>query len=335
MEGEKALSAESKIVPGLGVKFIPVVSGRLQRRFTRHTISSIFRIPFSFLQSFGLLLKIKPDAILSFGGYVSVPIVISGWFLRIPVLTHEQTVVFGLSSRINSFFAKKIAVSFPQSLAFFPKNKAILTGNPIRKEIFEVNKSLIIQSSNLPIIYVTGGNQGAHAINMAVMEILPKLLEKYIVVHQCGDRDYEFLNQQSAALRLHSGQVNDQQLMKNYFLTPYIGPGDIGWVLNKADLIISRSGANTVCELAALGKPSILIPIPWTYQDEQTKNAQMLKSAGIAEILPQDELSSQTLLSKINEMFKNLKDYQKHKEDAKKLVNLDASEKIAEEINNL
>jgi len=317
MEGGKTISVESIIIPERGVNFIPFSPGRLQRRFTRHTVPSLLRVPLGFFQAFWLVRKIKPEVILSFGGYVSVPVVMAGWLLRVPILTHEQTVVFGLASKINTFFAKKVAVSFPQSLAHFSKSKGVLTGNPIRKEVFKVQEPAFKIESSLPLIYVTGGNQGSHVINISLLEILPKLLEKYMIIHQSGDRDYESLNQQSR---------------KNYFLVPFIDSQDIGWVLNKASLVVSRAGANTVCELAALGKPSLFIPIPWAYMDEQTKNAQMLVETGTAEILSQEKLSGNSLFEAINSMIGKLDTYQSHSEEAKKLVVYDASKKLVEEL---
>lgn len=326
-EGEKVSSVESKIIPSLGVKFIPITTGRLQRRFSRYTIPSLLKIPIGFFQSFCYLLKIRPKAICSFGGYISVPVVFAGWILRIPILTHEQTTVFGLASKINSIFATKIAVSFPESLKYFPKNKVVLTGNPIRGEIFKVERAKWEVESGKPITYVTGGNQGAKIINRAVLEILPKLLEKYTVIHQCGDLDYKDLKFEIENLKLEQRE--------NYILIPYVGPEDIGWVLNNADLIISRAGANIVSELAALGKPALFIPIPWSYADEQTKNAQMLVEAGTGEILPQDELSGETLLTKIETMMTNLEKYKKNASRAKALVRLDATQKIIQGINEL
>ncbi|MFZ5366434.1 MAG: UDP-N-acetylglucosamine--N-acetylmuramyl-(pentapeptide) pyrophosphoryl-undecaprenol N-acetylglucosamine transferase [Patescibacteria group bacterium] len=322
MEGKRVPSAESKIIPLLGIKFIPIAAGRLQRKFTRFTIPSLLRVPLGFFQSLYWLLKIRPLVICSFGGYVSVPVVLAGWLLRIPILTHEQTTVFGLASKINSFFASKIAVSFPESLKFFPKEKVILTGNPIRQEIFKIRKPshFPLRPSPFPLIYITGGNQGAKVINRAVLEILPKLLGKYTIIHQCGELDYENLK---------------LDLRENYILTKYVGLEDIGWVLNKADLIVSRAGANIVCEIAALGKPALFIPIPWSYQDEQTKNAQMLVKAGIAEILPQKELTGPSLLNKISEMMANLEKYQRNAPEAKKLIKPDSSLKIVKELNDL
>jgi UDP-N-acetylglucosamine--N-acetylmuramyl-(pentapeptide) pyrophosphoryl-undecaprenol N-acetylglucosamine transferase len=330
LEGEKVLSVESTLIPQLEVNFIPIIAGRLQRQFTRYTIFSLIKVPVGFFQTLFYLLKIKPDIICSFGGYVSVPAVISGWLLRIPILTHEQTIVFGLSSKINSFFANKIAISFPESLKFFPPQKVLVTGNPIREEALYVKKMpnfSIGKSSNYPIIYITGGNQGSRTINDAVFQILPELLKKYYIIHQSGDLDYEHLKSKTSLI--------DPKLLKNYFLTPYVGPENIGWILKNADLIISRAGANTVSEIAALGKPVIFIPIPWTYQDEQTKNALMLHKIGLAEIILQKDLSGASLGNMIEKMMIDLNQYKRHSNQAKKLVKLDAALKIALALNDL
>jgi UDP-N-acetylglucosamine--N-acetylmuramyl-(pentapeptide) pyrophosphoryl-undecaprenol N-acetylglucosamine transferase len=324
-EGKKILSAEFRIIPSLGVKFISITTGRLQRKFTRYTIFSLLKIPFGFIQSFYYLFKIKPDVICSFGGYVSVPIVIAGFILRIPILTHEQTVVFGLSSKINSFFASKIAVSFPESLKYFPKDKVVLTGNPIREEVFKIKKpSFLSPSFSKPFIYVTGGNQGSQTINRAILEILKRLLKQCSVIHQCGNLDYEFVRKSTLNL--------DRRLRSRYFLIPFVGPEDIGWILNNADLVVSRAGANIICELAALGKPALLIPIPWTYQDEQTKNALFLSKTGLAEILPEKELTGDSLFLKITEMLGSLSKYRKKGAIAKKLIKKDAAQRIVKEL---
>lgn len=325
-EGEKTSSAESKIIPAMGIKFIPVSTGRLQRQFSRHTIPSLLRVPLGLVQSFYWLWQIKPNVVCSFGGYVSVPVVISAWFLRIPILTHEQTITFGLSSKINSWFVNKIAVSFPDSLNHFSKNKVVLTGNPIRDEIFETRDSILDTrySNKLPTIYITGGNQGSKIINNAVVGCLPELLKQYTVIHQCGQIDYEKLK-----------NLKTEKLKNNYYLFNYIEPNQIGGIMNQADLIVSRAGANTVCEVAALGKPTLFIPIPWTYQDEQTKNALMLKNIGIADILYQKDLTASSLLEKINKMMENIDQYRQNDSQAKKLIKLNAAEILVDNLNEI
>lgn len=329
LEGEKIISVESKIIPQTGSRFIPIIAGRLQRRFTRYTIPSLLKIPLSLLQSLMLLAQIKPDVVCSFGGYVSVPVVITAWFLRIPVLTHEQTVISGLASKIDAFFASKVALSFSQSSGHFPKGKVIVTGNPLRSEFFQVKKPtwFRLEESASPIIYITGGNQGAQVINNAVKEALRSLLQKYILIHQTGDKDYEIFKEVQSRL--------GEREQRCYFVLPYIKASEVGWVFKKASLVVSRAGANTLSELAVLGKPALFIPIPWSYQDEQTKNAQLLLAAGTAEILAQKELSGESLLQKVDLMMSRLDDYQKGASKAKALVPLNGAENLVNEIERL
>ena len=337
LEGETTVSAEQKIIAQMGIPFIPLTTGRLQRKFTRYTIPSLLKIPIGFFQALWWTKKFKPDIILSFGGYVALPVVVAGWFLRVPIVTHEQTVVSGLANKIIGMLAKKICVSWPGSVKNFPASKVILTGNPVRREIFEIKKTPLLPVSHAlyPMIYVTGGSLGSHWINEAVLQCLPQLLEKYVVVHQCGEsekyRDWEKLKAQSASWRTKL----KRELKERYFLTKYVEPEDIGWVLNRADLVVSRAGANILAELAALGKPALFIPIPWASGDEQTKNAQMLADVGIAEILPQRELDGKRLFAEISKMIKNLKKYQKNAELAKRLIDLEAAAKIVKVVKEI
>lgn len=333
MEADKTPSVESNIIPTLDIPFFPLVVGRLQRHFTRYGLPSLLKIPIGFFQAFFLLLKVRPSLILSFGGYVSVPTVLAGWLLRIPILTHEQTTVFGLASKINSFFADRIAVSFTSSLDHFLKKKVVFTGNPLRKEIFSPLRPLdpeierIVKKEKTPLIYVTGGNQGAHVINMAVAQVLEKLIKKFAIIHQSGEGDYDDLLE----VRKH---LSPKQ-KKHYLVIKYIGSDEIGWVFQNSSLVVSRAGANTVTELAALGKPSILIPIPWSYKNEQMENARMLERCGFAKIIPQKKLSGETLKEAIEQVFHDLETYKKKGKTGKSLIVQDADKKLVAEIKKI
>lgn len=328
MEGDKTPSIESTLVPQLGVRFLTINPGRLQRSFTLRTIPALLRTPWGILQSLLLLLRESPQVVASFGGYVALPVVIAAWMLRIPVVTHEQTVVVGLANKIISFFATRIAVSFESSLKYFPRRKVVLTGNPVRQEIFEVRSKRFAFTTRRPVIYVTAGNQGSHIINTTVAQILPRLLENYVVVHQVGAAgitdDFEALSKTSSSWPEH--------LRRYYYMERYIGPEDIGALLGSADLVIGRSGANTVADLAARRVPAIFIPLPFAAHDEQTKNARLLVDAGSAVILPQAELTPDRLLAVTEMMIENIKKYKKAATAAKKLVRLDAAAKLAGEV---
>jgi len=328
-EGVKTPSIESELIPRMRIPFYTLAAGRIQRRFTRWTIPAILRIPIGFFQAILYLRKLRPDVVLSFGGYVSAPVVFAGWLLRIPVITHEQTTVKGLATKFNSLFAKKIAVSWKVNLDDFPSQKVVFTGNPIRKDIFKFSEKFWRElnfEKKLPLVFITGGNQGSHTINVAVGEIIPRLVKRANVFLQCGHLnafgDFEKLRETRNKL--------PEKLKSRCRVKKYLSGEEMGTLLYKADLVVSRAGANTITELAALGKPCILIPLPWLYQNEQEKNARMLEKVGIAEVLLQKDLSSESLFQLIKKILKNLSTYQKNAAKAKKLVCLKAAEKIAD-----
>lgn len=326
MEGKRVLSPEFRLLPAQKITLVNIPAGRLQRRFTLWTIPSLLRIPLGLVISFYHLVKIRPDVICSFGGYVSVPVVIAAKVLGIPGLTHEQTAAVGLANRINGLFVDRIAITFPQSRQFFPKEKTVLTGNPIRPEIFSSSKPLCRFPHPKPQIYLTGGSQGATALNQTVWKILPQLTARYNLIHQCGGHDYPRLKK--------SYQTLPKKIKDSYFLIDYLGPESIGWALN-SDIIIGRSGANTVLEIAALGQPAILIPLPKTAHDEQRKNAKFLTSAGAGKIIEQKNLSGPILLTTIEEILANQKKYRLRAQKLKSKINLDAAGKIVKQIQQL
>jgi len=330
-EGDKTPSLESMVIQEKGLWFIPINFGRLQHKFTRFTITAFLRIPWGFILSFYHLARIKPDVILSFGSYVGVPVVIAGWLLRILIVIHEQTTVVGLGNKINSFFARKICVSWPQNLDHSTKSKTILTGNPIRHDIFKTNKAILSTlkfEKGKPLILVTGGNQGSHRINVAIEGALEKLLAKYNLFHQTGHLatfgDFERLEEKRDKL--------PAKLKDNYHLKKYVTGEEWGTLLSKADLVISRAGINTITELLALGKPQLLIPIPWLPGDEQTKNAQIVQKIGLTEILHQDDLTPNNLFEKIETMMAKIQKYRQAGDKNKSLIIKNATQKIVDEL---
>lgn len=322
-EGDKAKSAESSVIPSLGIPFFPIEAGRLQRQFTIYTIPALLKVPVGFLQAFAILIKAAPDVVISFGGYVALPVVIAAWLQRIPVLTHEQTTEFGLANKIIAYFATKVAVSWESTQSKFPKKKVILTGNPIRKEVLEIKR----QKASQQVLYITGGNQGAHAINEACEEILSNLAGQFEVYHQTGGsevyHDFERISEKLKTLK--------ESEQNNYHLAKWYSTKEVSEILAKTSLVVSRSGANIVSELAYLGIPAIFIPIPWSGNDEQRKNAQILANLGAAVIILQNELTGKRLLSTIEIVMKDLNTFQKNATLAKKLIKTDAAKKIAQE----
>src|SRR3989344_6303851 len=332
-EGDKTLSVESQVLPKLGVKFISITTGRLRRILEFRSFISFLKIPVGFFQAFYFLMKEQPKVVLSFGGYVAVPVVISAWLLNIPVIIHEQTLVSGLANKVTSFFATKIAITFEKNYGF-NKKKVVLTGNPIRKELLEDSKKLstyalqIIKLKNkdkLPLIYITGGNQGSLVINKAVFKILDYLTGKAIIVHQTGDSKYHEFDKQ---IELKNSLKNKER----YLVQKWFDAKDVAAIFRKADLVISRAGANTLLELAYFGIPTIVIPLPYLYKDEQNVNAKFFEEKGLVQILPQPHLNEQTLMNKINFMLKDLEEFKEDASHAKEVVVLNADEKLTQEV---
>lgn len=309
MEGDNALSLEYQTVPGLGIKFEEINPGRLQRYFTRHTIPSLMRLPRGYKEAFHVIKRIKPDIVLGFGGYVQLPIIIGASLLRIPVVIHEQTFEAGLSNKLSSKFAKFICVSHKSSLKFFPKNKTIITGNPVRADILQSEGKIKQPSGSDPLIYITGGSLGSHFINELVLEQFEVLLDKCRIIHQSGDakkfNDFEKLSKKKEEL----GKLGEK-----YLVFKFLDPSEVGFIMKNADLVVSRGGANTITELYILGKPSLVIPLPFGDSKEQIKNAKFLKESGLAEVLDQKNLDASSFLDRINDMIKNINKYKRKEE---------------------
>ncbi len=323
MAKDTNLSAEFSDITDLGIPFYDINAGKFYHVYNPLLLLKIFA---GFVNAFILLLKLKPDGVLSFGGYIAVPVCLSACFLGIPTVTHEQTVVYGYANKLISHFVKKIFVSSQKSLNFFPKEKAILTGIPIRKEILTPSSNEIIFEDKLPVLYITGGKQGSHFINDFVKEVLPKLLVFTNVIHQCGSssvfNDFDVLYKEKESL--------PTDLKKRYLVYDYINLRLIGEVYNKADLVISRSGAHTVHELLALQKPAILIPISWVSHNEQVENAKLLENAGLATVVGENEISGEVLLQKIRNVLENISGF-KVKDGVNFGLNKDSAKFIANE----
>ncbi|KKU09665.1 MAG: hypothetical protein UX13_C0034G0012 [Candidatus Woesebacteria bacterium GW2011_GWB1_45_5] len=296
IEGKNIATLESEVMPRLGVEFLPLSSGRLQRKFTRWTIPALFRTPFGIFQSFYYLLKHSPKAVLSFGGYTSFPVVFTAWLLRIPVVLHEQTAAAGRANIASAKFASKITLAREESLQYFPLTKSVVTGNPVMRDIAKTGiKKEISRPSSL---FVTGGSRGSQSINEVLEKCLTDLLSKHKVCHQTGDLDFARFS--------HIKSKLPPKLSANYQIFPRIDPLKISETYKSADVVISRAGANTVSEIISLKRPAILVPLPISYLDEQTKNAEFARSFGLAVIIPQKDLTAKRLVDEIDNVFLRL-----------------------------
>ncbi len=325
-EGDSALSLEYQTAKRLGFAFEPLTTGRLQRKFTRHTLKSLVKMPVGFAQATKIITKYKPDVVLSFGGYVSVPVVLAASAFRLPIVIHEQTLHAGLANKIAARFATKICISWKESEQFFSKKKTVLTGNPLRKTFLDpLPNTLTIKGE---VLYITGGSGGAHGINLLIEGCLEKLLAKYTVIHQTGDakefNDFQRLAEKKKSL--------PEEVQKKYDLHKFIEPEKVMQILRRADLIISRSGINTVTELLYLGKLSLLIPLPYGQHNEQLTNAQFVKKIGLAEVVNQLTVTPDALAQKISEMLSQRDEYTKHQAEGKALIHTDAAERIVKEV---
>lgn len=292
-------SIESKIIPPLGVDYFSIPCGKFDRRYLPNTLAGIPKTISGIFQTFFLIKKNKPDIVVSFGGYVSVPIIINAKIRHLPSITHEQTLTNSLTTKINSYFVNKIALSFdnPQQINQLPPEKIKITGNLLRYQLFEkqakIPKNINFKNSKLPLIYITAGNQGSHFINTVIQQLLPSL-KKINIIHQTGKNDIN----QFESLSL---------IYPNYLAADYFDTDNLPWILQNTDIIISRSGANTSQEIAALNKKSILIPLPQSQQDEQILNANWVKKnlPKSTIIIPQTQLSPSSLLKNINKLIKS------------------------------
>lgn len=286
-EGKTTETLEYKNLSKYEVIFHNLESGKIQTKFTKHTLSALLKIPFGFLSGYKLMREINPDLTLSFGSAAGAISAFWSNFMGIPVFIHEQTATAGRANIISSYFCKKILVSRESSFPFFNKSKTQLVGNPTNNLIFE-NAKKFERNKIVKSILITGGSRGSTWINDAIKPILPRLLERYYVIHQTGDANLHEFDHIKSDKYLKFGQTD---------------PSNMAEIKTKADIIISRAGANTVSDLIVLKKPTILIPIPWTYNDEQQKNAEYMQDLGLARILSQKDLTPQKLLSEIESMI--------------------------------
>jgi UDP-N-acetylglucosamine--N-acetylmuramyl-(pentapeptide) pyrophosphoryl-undecaprenol N-acetylglucosamine transferase len=289
-----------------GINYKSISTGKLRRYFSLKNISDIIRILKGLLECRSIIKKFKPDILVSTGGFVSVPPVISAKKCRVPVIIHEQTIDAGLANKIAARFADRIALTFAESSVYFPKGKIVITGIPLREEIFEGDAKRAFEKFHFdpekPVIYFTGGGLGCHILNETAMQIIPDLLKRVNIIFQTGksekNNDFEKLNELKSGL--------DSSIQKNIRIYDFINE-DLPDILSITDIAVSRSGAGTVNEFMALNIPTIFIPLAIATNDEQFKNAEVMRKAGGALIIRENELTPMSLLNAIESMLANNK----------------------------
>lgn len=280
---------EKNLIESQGIPYYGISSGKLRRYFDPKNFSDPFKVVNGYFQAIRLLKKIKPDVVFSKGGFVSVPVVLAAKHCHIPAIIHESDITPGLANKLAIPGATKVCCNFPETLKYLPQEKAVLTGSPIRQELLtgDATKALSIchfDDSGKPVILIIGGSTGSKAINTAVRDLLPELLTRYRIIHLCGKGNLE------ESLKDTKGYVQFEYVNK-----------ELADLFALADLVISRAGANAICELLALRKPNILIPLSAAAsRGDQILNANSFRTSGYSYVLEEEDVTNTTLLEAID-----------------------------------
>lgn len=282
---------ERKLIEDYRIPYYGISTGKLRRYFDLKNFSDPFRVIKGFMEAKQVLKTLKPDIVFSKGGFVSVPVVRAASSLKIPCIIHESDMTPGLANSLCIPVAQKVCCNFPETLQKLPEEKAVLTGSPIRAELTKGNKekglSMCGFHSGKPVIMVIGGSLGAAGINTLVREALPKLLDDFQIVHICGKEKID-------NLLLSTDGYKQFEYVKE----------DLKDLFAMADIVISRAGANAICELLALRKPSLLIPLPArASRGDQILNAKSFEAQGFAMVADEDYLTAVTLTEKVHELY--------------------------------
>lgn len=321
----KQLSHEAAEVEQRAVPFVAYQAPRLNSTSIWQQLTLPIRMIGAIARGVVILLRHRPDVFLSFGGYLALPLTVSCNVLRIPVVTHEQTRAVGVANQIIGRLAKKIALTDKSSAKFFPQAKVVVTGNPLRTQLFkpQPKPNWVTSTTTKPILYITGGNQGSEILNTVTQQSLRSLAAQWLVIHQCGSptqrRNYR--QELEQARKQLPGTQQSQYVIKEW-----ISEAELGWIYQHAQVVISRAGANTVSELIAHRLPAVLVPLPFSHHDEQLLNAAHMKELGGAEIILQKDLTSTQLLKTLQVVKKYQKTMRQQLAQVK--PNLSASAKI-------
>lgn len=329
---------EERVAEAEGIAFEAVATGKIRRARNPLMLASpanlrdMGRVPLGVAQAQQIVSRWKPDVVLATGGYVAVPVGVAARMCRRPLVVHEQTVSLGLANKALARAATRFAVSAEPTIALLPgpaRAGAVVTGNPVRPEILDGAPDRAVDALGLdgfdralPTIYVTGGAQGARQINDLIVGNLAWLLARANIVHQCGPANLEVLRAETTGL--------PGELAGRYHLTDFVGP--VGDVLALADVVISRSGAGTIAELTALGKPSVLVPLASAAGHEQERNAAHLSAAGAATTLPGGVTEAADLRAAITPLLDSPPNRAAMADAARKLGRPDAAERLVDVI---
>jgi UDP-N-acetylglucosamine--N-acetylmuramyl-(pentapeptide) pyrophosphoryl-undecaprenol N-acetylglucosamine transferase len=296
-KGDKSLSAEFKEITKNNIKFLELKTGKVYKQSNPLEYLKVF---LGFIQSFSYLIKFKPSLIFSSGGFIAVPMVVTGWILGVPSITHEQTVTAGWANKALSPFVKKILLTHQSSKKNFPKKKTVVVGLPLKKKLLEKTSKTQFKPK---LLYITCGKQGSHVINSSLFPLIPELVKRYTVIHQTGSNTKTQDISKARRIKNSLGKYSDR-----YIHAPYFFADQAARYLKSAFLVISRAGAHTAYELSLLGKRVIFIPISWVSHNEQLLNAKLAAKSTTSSILQEEDLSSKSLMLAIKKLsLKKLK----------------------------
>ena len=288
---------EKELIEQFGIPYHGISSGKLRRYFSVQNFTDPFRVLKGFGEAKRLIRLLKPDVIFSKGGFVSVPVVMAGKKCKVPVIIHESDMTPGLANKLSFPSATKVCCNFPETVELLPADKAVLTGSPIRQELLEGDAQKARDFTGLtedkPVILVIGGSLGAVAVNNAVRTCLPELLKDFQVIHLCGRGKLDpTLNNLNGYVQYE--YIKDE--LKDLFAL--------------TDIVISRAGANAICELLALHKPNLLIPLSANAsRGDQVLNARSFERQGFSMVLEEEEITDEKFLSCIRQLYENRQSY--------------------------
>ncbi len=311
------------------IRFVPTAAGKMRRYFSILNFFDYFKTAWGIVRSVLRIFFLYPDVVFGKGGYGSVPTLLAARLFRIPVVIHESDSEPGRANRWAGTFAQKVAVSYPEAAKYFPAGKVAFTGNPVRKAALVPTRDGALEffklTPELPVIFVTGGSQGAQALNDGILAALPQLIEKYQIIHQTGVANLEDVQGRARVA------MGDSIHTDRYKPVGYLGDLEMRMAAGAANLVISRGGS-TIFEIASWGVPSIIVPLPSAAQDHQSKNAFAYARAGACAVIEQQNLTPGLLLSEINRILGSEQIRHSMGNAARAFARADAAKTIAEEL---
>jgi UDP-N-acetylglucosamine--N-acetylmuramyl-(pentapeptide) pyrophosphoryl-undecaprenol N-acetylglucosamine transferase len=308
-----------------------IFAGKMRRYFSFATIVDAVKIILGVLQSFWKLFVITPDVIFSKGGFASFPILFVARIYRIPVMIHESDAVPGIVNRWSGKFARRVAVAFPDAVGYFPRERTAVVGNPIRKRLLggikEDSKEHLAIFSDKPVVFVVGGSQGAAPLNQMMLEGLPQFLHEFEVIHQTGEGEFPDISKQALVLLT-------SETKPRYHIFPFLDETRMRESYAACDIVLARAGS-MIFEIAAAGRPAVLVPLPHAAQDHQRENAYAYAKAGAAVVVEEANATPNLMLHTLLKLIGNPDIMKQMADAAEKFARVDSAELIAREILSL